>query len=114
MRIAIPSAWRCDSELVFRLVDEWYISMDELRHLIADVTRKITWIPAFGMERELDWLHNMDDWMISKKRYWGLALPIYRCSCGHVDVMGSESELRERAIEGVGAVRGPLAAPAVG
>ena len=95
-----PVCWRCDSELVFRLVDEWYISMDELRHLIADVTRKIRWIPSFGMERELDWLQNMDDWMISKKRYWGLALPIYRCHCGCVEVMGSEEELRERAIEG--------------
>ena len=95
-----PVCWRCDSELVFRLVDEWYISMDELRHLIADVTRKITWIPSFGMERELDWLNNMDDWMISKKRYWGLALPIYRCECGNVEVMGSEAELHERAIEG--------------
>ena len=95
-----PVCWRCDSELVFRLVDEWFISMDDLRHLIADVTRKIRWIPAFGLERELDWLRNMDDWMISKKRYWGLALPIYKCVCGHVDVMGSETELKERAVEG--------------
>jgi isoleucyl-tRNA synthetase len=95
-----PVCWRCDSELVFRLVDEWFISMNELRHLIADVTRKIRWIPAFGLERELDWLRNMDDWMISKKRYWGLALPIYKCDCGHVEVMGSETELKERAVEG--------------
>ena len=95
-----PVCWRCDSELVFRLVDEWFISMDELRHLIANVTRKIQWIPAFGMERELDWLRNMDDWMISKKRYWGLALPIYRCECGHFEVLGSEKELQERAVEG--------------
>ena len=70
-----PVCWRCNTELVFRLVDEWFISMDELRHLIADITRKIRWIPSFGLERELDWLRNMDDWMISKKRYWGLALP---------------------------------------
>ena len=95
-----PVCWRCDSELVFRLVDEWFISMNELRHLIADVTRKIRWIPAFGLERELDWLRNMDDWMISKKRYWGLALPIYKCVCGHVEVLGSEKELKERAVEG--------------
>ncbi|MDP6495464.1 MAG: class I tRNA ligase family protein, partial [Dehalococcoidia bacterium] len=95
-----PVCWRCDSELVFRLVDEWFISMNELRHLIADVTRKIRWIPAFGLERELDWLRNMDDWMISKKRYWGLALPIYKCDCGQVDVLGSEMELKERAVEG--------------
>ena len=95
-----PICWRCNTELVFRLVDEWFISMDELRHLIADVARKIRWIPSFGLERELDWLRNMDDWMISKKRYWGLALPIYRCDCGHFEVLGSEAELRERAVEG--------------
>ena len=96
-----PVCWRCNTELVFRLVDEWFISMKELRHRIADVTRKIRWIPEFGLERELDWLRNMDDWMISKKRYWGLALPIYRCEqCGHFDVIGSESELQERAVEG--------------
>ena len=95
-----PVCWRCDSELVFRLVDEWFISMSELRDLIADVTRKIRWTPEFGLERELDWLRNMDDWMISKKRYWGLALPIYKCDCGHFEVIGSEDELRTRAIEG--------------
>jgi len=95
-----PVCWRCDTELVFRLVDEWFISMGELRHLIDGVTRKIRWIPEFGLERELDWLRNMGDWMISKKRYWGLALPIYSCECGHFDVIGSETELKERAVEG--------------
>ena len=96
-----PVCWRCDSELVFRLVDEWFISMDELRDLIAGVTRKIRWIPEFGMSRELDWLRNMDDWMISKKRYWGLALPIYKCRCGQFDVIGGQKELEERAVEGL-------------
>jgi isoleucyl-tRNA synthetase len=95
-----PVCWRCQSELVFRLVDEWFISMDELRHQIMDVVRQIRWIPEFGMERELDWLRNMEDWMISKKRYWGLALPIYQCSCGHFEVIGSEVELKQRAVEG--------------
>ena len=95
-----PVCWRCETEVVFRLVDEWYIAMDELRDAISAVTRKIRWIPEFGMQRELDWLKNMDDWMISKKRYWGLALPIYKCECGQFEVIGSESELKERAIEG--------------
>ncbi|MDE2715641.1 MAG: isoleucine--tRNA ligase [Chloroflexota bacterium] len=96
-----PVCWRCDTELVFRLVDEWFISMEELRHDIAEVTKKITWIPEFGMGRELDWLRNMDDWMISKKRYYGLALPIYKCDdCGDFEVIGSEVELKERAVEG--------------
>ena len=95
-----PVCWRCDSELVFRLVDEWFISMSELRHMISDVTKKIRWVPSFGLERELDWLRNMDDWMISKKRYYGLALPIYKCDCGRVHVLGSKQELKEQAIEG--------------
>ncbi|MDI6858237.1 MAG: isoleucine--tRNA ligase [Dehalococcoidia bacterium] len=96
-----PVCWRCESELVFRLVDEWFISMDELRHRIAAVTKRIRWIPEFGLARELDWLQNMEDWMISKKRYYGLALPIYECrECGNVEVMGGDEELRERAVEG--------------
>ena len=101
-----PVCWRCDTELVFRLVDEWFISMDELRDLIANVARKVAWMPAFGLERELDWLRNMHDWMISKKRYWGLALPIYKCDCGHFDIIGSEAELESRAVEGWGQFEG--------
>ena len=65
-----------------------------------DVIDGIKWIPGFGYERELDWLLNMHDWMISKKRYWGLALPIYDCSCGTVTVIGSREELAEQAVEG--------------
>ncbi|MBT4514718.1 MAG: isoleucine--tRNA ligase [Chloroflexi bacterium] len=96
-----PVCWRCNTELVFRLVDEWFIGMDDLREPMKDATKKMTWVPGFGQDRELDWLDNMHDWMISKKRYWGLALPIYKCeSCGKVDVMGSETELKERAVEG--------------
>ena len=96
-----PVCWRCGEELVFRLVSEWFISVDPFREQIMDVTRKIRWIPEFGLARELDWLKNMDDWMISKKRYYGLALPIYKCEdCNEFEVIGSEYELKERAIEG--------------
>lgn len=102
-----PHCWRCGTELVFRLVDEWYIRMDELRHMIMDVTRQIRWIPDFGLERELDWLRNMRDWMISKKRYWGLALPIWYCdSCQRFEVVGGEAELRERAVGGLEVLEG--------
>jgi isoleucyl-tRNA synthetase len=96
-----PVCWRCGTDLVFRLVDEWFISMDELRRPMMDVTEQINWYPSFGKDRELDWLQHMDDWMISKKRYWGLALPIYECqACGNFDVIGSETELKERAVAG--------------
>jgi isoleucyl-tRNA synthetase len=96
-----PHCWRCGTELVFRLVDEWYIRMDELRHMLMDVARQIRWIPDFGLERELDWLRNMRDWMISKKRYWGLALPIWFCEeCDRFEVIGGADELRQRAVAG--------------
>ena len=96
-----PVCWRCNTELVFRLVDEWFIAMDDLRQPMKDATNRMKWEPSFGRARELEWLDNMHDWMISKKRYWGLALPIYKCEgCGNVEVMGSETELKERAVEG--------------
>ncbi len=96
-----PVCWRCGTELVFRLVDEWFIRMDPIRDLLMRVTENIRWVPEFGKARELDWLRNMDDWMISKKRYYGLALPIYKCGeCDSFEIMGSEDELRERAVEG--------------
>src|SRR6185436_14170282 len=113
-----PHCWRCNTPLVFRLVDEWYISMgpvydkprakltkDEvdasLRYQIMEVVDQIRWIPGFGYDRELDWLLNMHDWMISKKRYWGLALPIYDCpNCGTFDVVGGRAELKARAVAG--------------
>jgi len=120
-----PVCWRCSSQLVFRLVDEWFISMgaqldkpyeevteaekqQHLRYQIMQVVAEGTqWHPDFGFDRELDWLRNMHDWMISKKRYWGLALPIYECAqCGHFEVIGSKEELRERAVAGWEAFEG--------
>lgn len=119
-----PHCWRCGEELVYRLVDEWFISMGELydkpreevtveekkrslRYQIMDRVSQINWYPSFGYDREMDWLRNMHDWMISKKRYWGLALPIYECEhCGRVTVVGSKEELEERAVEGWDAFAG--------
>ncbi len=114
-----PVCWRCGTELVFRLVDEWFISMGasyekprqeltteekagSLRYQIMDVVEQIKWIPDFGFSREMDWLKNMHDWMISKKRYWGLALPIWECeACGNFEVIGSDDELKQRATSGL-------------
>lgn len=105
-----PVCWRCKEELVWRAVEEWYIKMDSpvkgekqkltLREKMIRIAQKINWIPKFGLKRELDWLKNMDDWLISKKRYWGLALPIWECSCGHFEVIGSKEELKKRAVKG--------------
>ena len=94
-----PHCWRCGTALLFRNVQEWFINMS-WRGEIMKVARQVMWIPEWGLERELDWLTNMRDWMISKKRYWGLALPVYQCDCGWFDVIGSREELKERAVEG--------------
>ncbi|MBM3753987.1 MAG: isoleucine--tRNA ligase [Acidobacteria bacterium] len=95
-----PHCWRCKEELVFRPVDEWFIRMD-WRDRIQRAVPTAKWIPGEGEARELDWLKNMGDWMISKKRFWGLALPIWVCeACEHFTVIGGREELREKAIEG--------------
>jgi len=114
-----PVCWRCKTELVWKVADEWYIAMDKpsklkpknkisklnnktLRERMIEVAKKIKWMPEFGLDRELDWLRNMHDWLISKKnRYWGLSLPIYECKkCGYFTVIGSKEELKEKAVEG--------------
>jgi len=103
-----PTCWRCKTELIWRLVEEWYISMDKkdkngqsLREKMIAASKKIHWIPDFGRKRELDWLQNMHDWLISKKRYWGLALPIWECpKCGYFEVVGGKEELEKKAIKG--------------
>ncbi len=104
-----PHCWRTGDELVFRLVDEWFINMD-WREEIKDVTRQIKWLPDSidGQEREIDWLTNMGDWMISKKRFWGLALPIWvnENDPSDFDVIGSLAELKERCVEGWGDFEG--------
>jgi len=97
-----PHCWRCKTELLFRLVDEWFIGM-KWRDEIMDVVRQVTFLPKDinGQARELDWLKNMGDWMISKKRFWGLALPIWVDEkTGDFEVIGSRAELKERAVEG--------------
>jgi len=103
-----PTCWRCKTELVWRVVNEWYIAMDKkddsgktYREQLVEVAKKINWLPKWGLERELDWLKNMHDWLISKKRYWGLALPIWECEkCGNFQVIGGKDELKNKAVSG--------------
>jgi len=94
-----PHCWRCGNELVFRLVDEWYIKCEGLKKNLIAENKKIKWFPEYGKVRQEEWFKNMGDWLISRKRYWGLPLPIWECSCGHIELIGSLKELRERAID---------------
>ena len=96
-----PICWRCGTPLVFRVVDDWFISCDEIRQPLRDANAGVTWTPAFYSKRMDDWLVNMGDWNISRKRYFGLPLPFYPCDCGHLNVVGSRAELEERATTGI-------------
>src|SRR2546426_144801 len=101
-----PTCWRCREEIVFRVDDEWFLSMEELRPKLMEAAAKVNWVPESAGKRMQDWLKNMGDWNISRKRYWGLPLPFYSCtSCEHFFVIGSEAELRERAASGLDGLR---------
>lgn len=94
-----PHCWRCKNPILFRLIKEWAISMDELRPKLIEEAKKVEWQPAFYEKRMVDWLTNMGDWSISRKRYYGLPLPIYVCpDCGEITVVGSIEELKQKAV----------------
>jgi len=90
-----PTCWRCGQELIFRVADEWFISAAEIRPLARAANARVTWLPGHMQLRMDDWLANMSDWCISRKRYWGLPLPFYSCGCGRLTVVGSRAELRD-------------------
>ena len=96
-----PFCWRCHTPLIFRLSDDWFIAVDELRQPLLDANATVEWTPAYMGKRMDDWLRNMGDWNISRRRYYGLPLPFYPCSCGHLNVIGSRAELEERALGGL-------------
>jgi isoleucyl-tRNA synthetase len=96
-----PHCWRCDTPLIWRVTDDWLIAVDELRQPLLDANAAVEWTPAYMGKRMDDWLRNMGDWNISRRRYYGLPLPFYECECGHVTVIGSKTELIERAVTGV-------------
>jgi isoleucyl-tRNA synthetase len=99
---AYPHCWRCDTPLIFRVADDWLIAVDGVRQQLLDENAKVQWTPAQYGKRMDDWLRNMDDWNISRRRYFGLPLPFYPCeSCGTLTVIGSLAELRERATGGL-------------
>ena len=97
---AYPHCWRCDTPLIWRLSDDWFISVEEVRPQLLEANAGVEWTPTYMGKRMDDWLRNMGDWNISRRRYYGLPLPFFPCSCGHLNVIGSKAELAERAVSG--------------
>jgi len=93
-----PVCWRCKQEIIFRLVPAWYIRTEDIKPELIKAAQSVKWEPEANGKRMVDWLQNMGDWNISRKRYYGLPLPFYPCECGHITVIGNRKELRERSV----------------
>ncbi|MHB1159661.1 MAG: isoleucine--tRNA ligase [Chloroflexota bacterium] len=97
-----PVCWRCGEQLVFRLVNEWFLSVEGIRPQMIEAARAVDWRPPNAASRMEDWLNNMGDWCISRKRYWGLPLPFFQChDCSQYVFVGSRQELEAMALTGM-------------
>jgi len=115
-----PHCWRCDTPLLFLNVPQWFFKVKGAKHKLLDENKKVNWVPEWAGQRFNDWLENLDDWPISRQRYWGIPLPIWECTgrkgglsktvksakhaegvggdagCGNIEVIGSFSELKKK------------------
>ena len=97
-----PHCWRCHSPLISYPKPAWYVKTTAYKDKIIKENNKINWYPDYiGQKRFANWLDNMVDWGISRNRYWGCPMPIWECSCGHKEVIGSLDELQEKVIEDI-------------
>ncbi|MDO5724811.1 MAG: isoleucine--tRNA ligase [Tissierellia bacterium] len=98
-----PHCWRCHTPLLYYARPSWYIRVSEYKDKLVENNKKVNWYPKFvGEKRFGNWLENLEDWALSRSRYWGTPLPIWRCEeCGKLSSCGSIEELKERAIENI-------------
>ncbi len=97
-----PHCWRCATPLLYYAKPSWYIEMTKLKDQLIENNNKVNWYPDYvGEKRFGNWLENLNDWALSRNRYWGTPLNIWRCECGHIESIGSRKELIEKAIEDI-------------
>ena len=93
-----PHCWRCDTPLIYYARESWFIKMTEVKDDLIANNNTINWIPeSIGTGRFGNWLENVQDWGVSRNRYWGTPMNIWECECGHQHAVGSRAELAEMA-----------------
>jgi isoleucyl-tRNA synthetase len=97
-----PYCWRCDTPLLYYAIDSWFIKVTTYKDKLIKLNKKINWTPKHIQEGRFgDWLENVKDWALSRKKFWGTPLPIWECSCGNQEIVGSVEELKKKSIKNI-------------
>jgi len=95
-----PYCWRCDSPLMYYAIKSWFIRVSKVKDEMIELNEKINWIPTYIKEGRFgDWLENIKDWALSRNKFWGTPLPVWRCDCGNEVIIGSIDELKKNSVK---------------